>query len=154
MDTSGLVHLEGVGGRWILFMHLSHSQPNLNPVDLLTAVLLVCLFVFPPVAMVPEAYMASCSLLRFLWCMLWCLTSSSLRANLFWQLGQRQLKGFSPDSGETDGRAKEGGGGDGRTDARLPTMEGLGWRKGAGWMEGKKEGKAASERDSGPERGS
>lgn len=110
-------------------MHLSHSQPKLNPVDLLTAVLLVCLFVcLPPVAMVPEAYMASCSLLRFLWCMLWCLTSSSLRANLFWQLGQRQLKGFSPDQwrdGRTDGRTK-GGGGDGRTDARLATMEGLG----------------------------
>lgn len=61
--------------------------------------------------------MASCSLLRFLWCMLWCLTSSSLRANLFWQLGQRQLKGFSPDSGKTDGTGRDG---------RLATMEGLG----------------------------
>lgn len=50
--------------------------------------------------------MVNWSLLRFLWCMLWCLTSSSLRANFFWQLGHRQLKGFSPDSNETDGPEK------------------------------------------------
>lgn len=44
-------------------------------------------------------YRAIWSLLRFLWCMLWCRTSSSLRANFFWQLGHRQLNGFSPESG-------------------------------------------------------
>lgn len=54
----------------------------------------------PPVA----AQMAGCSLLRFLWCMLWWRTSSSERANFFWQLDQRQVKGFSPDKEGTDKR--------------------------------------------------
>lgn len=39
---------------------------------------------------------ASWSLVMFLWCMLWWRTNSSDRANFFWQLGHRQLKGFSP----------------------------------------------------------
>lgn len=39
---------------------------------------------------------ASWSLVIFLWCMLWWRTNSSDRANFFWQLGHRQLKGFSP----------------------------------------------------------
>lgn len=47
----------------------------------------------PPLA----AQMAGCSLVRFLWCMLWWRTSSSERANFFWQLDQRHVKGFSPD---------------------------------------------------------
>ncbi len=38
------------------------------------------------------------SLLTFLWCILWCLTSSSERANFFWQLGQRHVNGFSPEN--------------------------------------------------------
>lgn len=47
--------------------------------------------------------MASCSLVRFLWCMLWCRTNSSLRANFFWQFGHRQLNGFSPERQRWDG---------------------------------------------------
>lgn len=43
------------------------------------------------------AQMTGCSLVWFLWCMLWWRISSSERANFFWQLDQRQLKGFSPD---------------------------------------------------------
>lgn len=39
---------------------------------------------------------ASWSLVMFLWCMLWWRTNSSERANFFWQLCHRQLKGFSP----------------------------------------------------------
>lgn len=38
---------------------------------------------------------ASWSLVMFLWCMLWWRTNSSERANFFWQLCHRQLKGFS-----------------------------------------------------------
>lgn len=41
---------------------------------------------------------ADWSLLTFLWCILWCLTSSSERANFFWQLGQRHVNGFSPEN--------------------------------------------------------
>lgn len=48
------------------------------------------------------AQMAGCSLVRFLWCMLWWRISSSERANFFWQLDQRQVKGFSPDEEGTD----------------------------------------------------
>lgn len=56
----------------------------------------------PPLA----AQMAGCSLVRFLWCMLWWRTSSSERANFFWQLDQRHVKGFSPDKEGT--RKKKG----------------------------------------------
>lgn len=51
-----------------------------------------------------QVQMASWSLVRFLWCMLWCRTSSSLRANFFWQFGHRQLNGFSPERGGMDGQ--------------------------------------------------
>lgn len=43
------------------------------------------------------AQMTGCSLVWFLMCMLWWRISSSERANFFWQLDQRQVKGFSPD---------------------------------------------------------
>lgn len=43
---------------------------------------------------------ADCCLVMFFSCMLWCLTSSSERANFFWQLGQRQINGFSPENSE------------------------------------------------------
>ena len=57
----------------------------------------------PPLHPLPlTAQMAGCSLVRFLWCMLWWRISSSERANFFWQLDQRQVKGFSPDEEGTD----------------------------------------------------
>lgn len=53
------------------------------------------------------AQMAGCSLVRFLWCMLLWRTSSSERANFFWQLGQRQVNGFSPDKKWTNKEKKK-----------------------------------------------
>lgn len=51
----------------------------------------------PPLPPPRDAQMTGCALVRFLWCMLWWRISSSERANFFWQLDQRQVKGFSPD---------------------------------------------------------
>jgi len=39
--------------------------------------------------------------------MLWWRTSSSERANFFWQLGHRQLKGFSPEPSRGRERERE-----------------------------------------------
>lgn len=99
-----MVRLEGLKDDWSLTMLAEEGisasgkaqQPLTRPkhLSLLAGTTYCHLPLHPPPF---DAQMAGCSLVRFLWCMLWWRISSSDRANFFWQLDQRQVKGFSPD---------------------------------------------------------
>lgn len=92
------------------FSEFGNAPPNHWPgssvlLHLLAGHNVTVLLVLPrPPRPPPTVQMAGCSLVRFLWCMLWWRTSSSERANFFWQLDQRQVNGFSPDGEGTNNK--------------------------------------------------